>query len=327
MLAVFAALPNFASAQSFVDETAWLDSLCGQVVNDELDFGQVGVGFPLEIVLPTAWGMFDYSSAGFTGNNGIEIDGDTGLLIDDTPQLDLIPNPALGNVEGISFGYFADAGELSITLADGSTIVVPVPAAPPTDRAFFGWTNDTGQAVTSVSYVVLDTDTDDQLAGFYAIGFSFGDLKPTTPSCQDQLQSIVDALIVKLDSATGNDRGWIEAAIYELECAQNPLLFETEDRLSDYGNVFFGHNFHATYFLQCVSDQSLVEDCLISIQNLLACVVEAEIAFAIENPDVDANFLAYAEYFEEYAELYADYDLYLEAVLLYFYAWLFANNA
>ena len=146
-------------------------------------------------------------------------------------------------------------------------------------------------------------------------------------TCQSQLQDVIDALVVKLDSASENDRYWIENAIYELECAQNPYFWETEDRLSDLGSVFFGHNFYATYFLQCVADQDLVEDCLIRVQDLLGCVVEAEVAFAIQNPDASTNLLAYAEEFEAYADAFADAELYLSAVLLHFYAWLFANNA
>ena len=63
---------------------------------------------------------------------------------------------------------------------------------------------------------------------------------------------------------------------------------------------------------------------MIEIQDLLSCVVDAEIDFALQNPDVNSNLLEYAEFFENYADQFADAEFYLQAVLLHFYAWVFA---
>jgi len=330
LFAVFAAVPNLVSAQTtFTNEAEWLASLCGEVVNEEFDFGQQNLGL-LDVVLTTAWGEFDYSAQGITNNSGIAIpqaDGtvDLGLFADSRPA-ELVIDPALGTVEGISFGYAAPGGATLIAeLADGTLVTEMLPPTPAnvTEREFFGWFNTTGQDVVGATI----QSNPEEVIFIYGIGFSFGELKDPSPSCQDQLQGIIDALRGKLASASAGDQVWIEEAIYELESAQDPQLWATEDRLSDFGCYFFGNNFYATYYLQCAYDQELVADCLVSIQDLLGCVVDAEIAFALENPDVDSNLLEYAEFFEEYADAFSDAEFYLQAVILHFYAWLFANNA
>ena len=337
VLFVIAATPCVANAQVFTDEAEWEAALCGEVVSDELNFGQVTNNFTeLDQTLATAWGAFDIASndVGF-GNAGFNFDAsgnDNGLAIDPNFDAALIPNPALGEVEGFSFGYATSGATVCVTLEDATVVevVVPVVTGDPTVREFVGWVNNTGLEVVGITAKADEEPSVDALPGlaFFEISLSFkNEVVPAPVTCQSQLQDVIDALVVKLDSASENDRYWIEYAIYELECAHNPYFWETEDRLSDLGSVFFGHNFYATYFLQCVADQDLVEDCLVRVQDLLGCVVEAEVAFAIQNPDASTNLLAYAEEFEAYADAFADAELYLSAVLLHFYAWLFANNA
>ena len=254
------------------------------------------------------------------------------------------PDPELGNIEGFCLEHTFSINAC-ITIFDGDTVIdtvlPPVFGVDPLDvgtgpvfdqeaeTAVICWANTGGANVTRIevtAFNAVDAPFIDGTILLTGSKFVFGD-GSTEPTCQDQLQDLIDALNVKLDLATSYDRDWIELAIYELEWAQSPELWETSDRLSDLGTLFFGHNFHATYFLQCVSDQSLVDDCLVNIQDLLGCVVDAEIEFALENPDVRTNLLAYAEYFESFADAFADAELYLQAVLLHFYAWLFANNA
>lgn len=327
LLAFFAALPSILNADTFDSETAFDDATCGEFVNDDLNFGQDNTQI-LDRVLTTNWGTFEIGEP-FTGNFGVNLDGDNLILVPDTPAALVFDGTQ--NVEGVAVTYFGSEGQLCITLADGTTVVETIP--PTTDPndftpQFFGWTNTTGQEVTAVSIKATNTSPDDSEAiALSSIGFSFGEICDTAPTCQDQLQDIIDNLFVKLDSASPSDQVWIEEAIYRLGCAQDPALWVSENRLSDYGTVFFGHNFYATYFLECVYDDDLVEDCLINIQGLLGCVVDAEIDYALENPDANSNLLAYAECFEEYAEAFADAELYLNAVLLHFYAWLFASNA
>ena len=241
-------------------------------------------------------------------------------------------DPASGDVEGFCFEYIG-AADFCITVFDGDTVVDTIlapdlltadqqlplfidPIDPTVETAVICWSSSSQANVTRVEL---------KGAAFLANAkLAFGDFEPT---CQDLLQDVIDALIVKRELANPYDQVWIDEAIFELELAQSPDLWATGNRLSDYGEIFFGHNFYATYYLQCVSDQYLVDDCLVGVQDLLGCVVDAEIEFAMENPDARSNLLYYAEYFEHFADAFADAEFYLEAVLLYFYAWLFANHA
>ena len=276
--------------------------------------------------------------SGGGGGFGPDVDfGDsfavTGLFLsneEDNPTT-IALDPTLGDVEGLCFEYSVATG-FCFTVFDGDTVVDTIVAPdfmadgelpsifdlaePAAETAVFCWSNSSQANVTRV-----------EIKGFVVLTsakFAFGDFEP---SCQDLLQDVIDALIVKREFANPYDQVWIDEAILELELAQSPDLWETGNLLSDYGKIFFGHNFYATYYLQCVSDSYLVADCLVGIQDLLGCVVDAEIDFAMENPDVRSNLLDYAEYFESFADAFADAELYLDAVVLYFYAWLFANNA
>ena len=278
--------------------------------------------------------------SGGGGGFGPDVDfGDsfavTGLFLgsDGSTATTIDLDPTSGDVEGFCFEY-SGAVDFCITVFDGDTVVDTI-LAPDllladgefpslfdltdptnTETAVICWSNSSQANVTRVELKGVLVLTEAK--------FAFGDFAPT---CQDLLQDVIDALIVKRELANPYDQVWIDEAILELELAQSPGLWETGNLLSDYGKIFFGHNFYATYYLQCVSDQYLVADCLVGIQDLLGCVVDAEIDFALENPDVRSNLLDYAEYFESFADAFADAELYLEAVLLYFYAWLFANHA
>ena len=323
-LALFSSSSHLAFADTFTDQAGWEAAVCGDVFPDELEYGQRGVGDILVQVLPTSWGDIDYPF--FANNSGFNLGGDTGIILDQ-PPMEFAFASGLGSVSGVSFDYQGTGVSLCIELADG-TIVEEV-ASSATERTFFGWTNTTGQDVTAVSVKAVDADDPNGTGGalLFAVGFGFGECTPNTPTCQDLLADLIVNLEDKLAVAGGNDQLWIQDAINELVLAQAPELWETENRLSDAGCVFFGHNFYATYYLECVYDQALVNDCLIGIQDLLGCVVDAEIQYATENPNGSSNLLLYAEYFEDYADLFADAELYLEAVILHFYAWLFASHA
>ena len=325
VFACFATASSFVSADTFTDRTEWEAAICGVESFDELEYGQSGFGFPLDLALTTNWGVFDYTEAGFSDNNGFDLGGDPGIVVGE-PAINLIPNPGQ-NVDGISLAY-GGALVLCIELADGTLIEETAQGDTVNfERQFFGWTNTTGQAVAAVQVKAVDSSDGSDGVFLYGAGVSFGECDVVVDTCQSMLQDIIDALEAKLVVASSCDQHWIEDAIYELECAQNPALWETENRLSDLGCAFFCNNFYATYYLECVYDDALVEDCLIGIQDMLGCVVQAEIDFALENPDVSTNLLLYAEYFENYADQFADAELYLQAVILHFYAWLFANNA
>lgn len=331
VLILIAAIPSIANAQVFDNEADWESAICGEVISEELDFGQTEfIGTPLDPTLTTAWGLFDISETSTDVNNGLNLFEDRALLLDpDTPGT-LIPDPALGFVDGFSLGYASTGGSFCVELEDGTIIeeIIPAITGDPAIREFIGWVNNTGMDVVEVIVKLDEIPSVDSPPGFILYGIDFSFKEPAVETCQSQLQDVIDALALKLDSdVSDQDRFFLENAIYELECAQNPYFWETEDRLSDLGGIFFRHNFYATYFLGCVSDQELVADCLIGIQDLLGCVVDAEIQFALENPDVNTNLLAYAQEFEDYADAFAEAEQYLSAVVLHFYGWLLANNA
>ena len=331
-LLLFVICPTLSHADVYSDDATWQSALCGTVIGDELDFGlpDGSISQQIGLNLTTAWGTIT-QPVDFTGFNFGPAPGTgSGFVVDETVAWVITPNGANGNVEGFSVGYVGNELTAIVTYADSSTETVIIPEAIDQNLAeqFFGWTNTSGQSVTSIQLSATDPDATTQAAFIYNLNFSFGDACPSGPaSCQDQLQELIDGLYAALPNANTCDQYWIQNAILELEAAQNPLLWETSDRLSDFGCSFFGNNFYATYYLECVANDSLVEPSLIGIQNLLGCVVDAEIEYALANPNASTNLVAYAEYFESYAEAFADAELYLHAVILHFYAWLFANNA
>ncbi len=336
-IAILFCVPSFLNAQeTFTDPAEWRDAICdatfvgGEFIRDEFADGPF---FDLAANQTLDWG-----SIGTTGESIGLFPTPIGQAAPDVCIFPLIdqdliftPDPAAGNVAGFCFQY---TGPALITIYDGSNVIDTIMSPPlPFDSTdpflMICWSNSNQANVTRIELTRGDPTTSPNALSICGAEFAFGDGcdADSDPTCQDRLQGIIDGLYGKLDSASGYDLDWIEAAIYELECAQDPVLWETENRLSDYGTLFFQKNFYATYYLECVSDNALVEDCLIGIQDLLGCVVDAEIDYALENPDVDTNLLAYAEYFEEYADAFADSEMYLNAVLLHFYAWLFANHA
>ena len=325
--------PTILPAQdTFTDSSQFQAAICGDIFGGPIDLdtftGQTQVGEGISIFDSTQILELGTISAdepfivGFVD----QVAGDC-IVVDEDSTLVLTPNASLGNVEGFCFEY---TGAGQIVVFDGTTVIDTI-TPPPVDPSLgmpastICWLNSSQSNVTRIELV--DSDPGLISISICGIQIAFGDGCDTDPTSQDRLQNIIDNLIVKLDSASGYDVDWIHAAIYELQCAQDPYLWETEDRLSDYGCEFFEKNFYATYYLECVSDNDLVEDCLIGIQDLLGSIVDAEIDFALENPYVNNNLLAYAEYFEDFADAFADAELYLNAVILHFYAWLFASNA
>lgn len=322
------AFPSLIFAQdTFTSKADWNAAICGTVVSDDLEFGQVdGSLIQIPIVLSTSWGTYDYdTNTTFPTNSAGRLGGDSFVIVESLGAAILTTDASNGTVEGICFGYALDDFDVTINLADGSSVTETAPGvAGDTSRLEFGWVNNTGQDVVSVEIVPATAGTSALLYGF---DYSFGDSCDADPTCQDLLADLIDSLYAMLDSADPCDQVWINLAIDELECAQNPLLWETEDRLSDYGCAFFGNNFYATYFLECAQNESLVQPGLIGIQDLLGCVVDNEIEHAKEDPDARGRLIRYAEFFEYYANEFADAECYLQAVLLNFYAWWFAHNA
>ena len=230
-----------------------------------------------------------------------------------------------GDLEGFGFNYGFDGvdGDFTVTIFDSSnnvvdTIAPTVASAVSGADPFVGWNNCNG---ADVARIELCSTASQNLV----LGGSFSFNAPAAdPTCQDMLQDLIDDLNDILPNASADDQFWIEWAITDLTSAQDPTFWDTEDRLSDYGTGFFSDVFWATYDLECVCDEVLVEGSLIGIQDLLGCVVDNEIEYALEN-NANQNLIAYAEFFESYAEAYSEAGMYLQAVILHFYAWLLAN--
>ena len=338
-LCLFSLLTIFAGAtsadQTFTDEAAFQSSLTGAQV--QVDYSALsGLGPIDEVVGPLSqpFGSLDFGASGFADSSGElpqvvpgfapDLTTPIGLLFDGSNCVQFNIDASNGPLEG--FGVFA-AGPLGvdITVYDGATVVASLAGvgtnATPEDT-FFGWTNCNGASVTSIEVCSSDSTPFNAVIGGT---LSFSPVSNEEPSCQAQLQSIIDGLMAL--SASEQDQYWIDYAISDLTCAQDSIYWADENLLSDHGTGFFGNVFWATYSLECVADGALVSESLIEIQDLLSCVVEAEIAFALENPDANNYLLEYAQYFEDYANQFADAEFYLQAVLLHFYAWLFAHFA
>ena len=330
-LLAWASLCSTTHADEFDNEADWLASLCpdstvvAEPLDIEIDPFSNGIAIPNPHT--TTFGGIELNELDLISVFALRgIGGEAALGIPSSGAT-LNFDGSLGMINGVSFCYIGNEWAIDITYLDGTTETVLCPETPNFDQntpsIFHAWTNTSGVDVASIALrpttengAIFLTGTD--------VAFCNADAPET---CQSMLQDTIDALNAKLPLASASDQVWIAEAIYELECSQNPLFFQTENRLSDLGCYFFNHNFYATYFLECVAEDALVEDCLIGIQDVLGCVVDAEIEYALANPDANSNLILYSEYFEDYAEQFADAELYLEAVLLHFYAWLFASNA
>ena len=365
--ALFCFTSVLSAQQTFDNQADWEAAICGSVVGGDIDFDSLveestSPFFPGTSIsvfgpmLSQEWGTLS-NPVGFL-NIRDEVDllptgclavsqqiteafrelAETGelpdIILEDLPPqevLTLTPDTTQGDVEGFCIELITD--DVAVNIFDGDTLVDTFTASGeavtpdgflvPNAGETTCWLNTNQANVTRIELVRLGS------IDICSASFSFKEdfVVDAEPSCQDQLQGVIDALRVKLDSAVGYDIDWIAAAIYELESAQDPLLWASEDLLSDLGTVFFQHNFYATFYLESVEDEALVQSCLIGIQDLLGCTVDAEVEYALENPDVNTNLLAYATFFESYADSFADYEMYLNAVILHFYAWVFASNA
>lgn len=326
-----------ANQEVFSDRAAYEAALTGTV--SVSDYSALNVLGDLEEVagpVDQPWGSITFSASPFGGTNsiipfpvpardvsgaapedretsGISFPADTCLSL----NLDTANN---GPFEGFAFERAAFGTTVTVTLFDSNDNQIGVPIAIPTDQDFFGLICS-GMDVSRIEYC-----GDADFANFYvADSFSFNPISDEGElTSQEKLQETIDDLTALLSVASQDDQFWIESALFDLTCAQDPTFFATENRLSEFGTGFFNRVFWATYALECVSDGELVSGSLIQIQDLLSCVVDAEIDFALENPDANDCLLEYANFFEDYANQFADAEFYLQAVLLHFYAWVFA---
>ena len=287
---------------------------------------------PAEITQP--FGTFTFGESGFLQGTlplpviGSATNPDTGefagvVIVPGQFSLNANIDPANGLFAGFCLQY-TSAFDTNINIFDADDNVIDtfvLDALPSTNEtAFFCWINCDEIEVSRIE-VTSDTDV------IFAIldgNFCFDPIVEEEPTARGCVEDVIDSIDAILAGASETDQAFLNAALYNLSCSLNPDFWATDDRLSNYGDGFFSNVFDAVYFLGCVSDPALVEDIQIAIQDCLSLVVDNEIAFALENPYVDNNLVYYSEFFGSYADAYADAGFYLEAVLLQFYAWLFA---
>lgn len=243
-----------------------------------------------------------------------------GVIAEASHSVVFVPDTSIGQVTGFCFDY-ADTlqGGLAVTVFDGIAEIDSFTLN--ASRGFVGWTAGPNQNATRIE---VRPSSGVEFYTVESVEFCFD---AGVSSNQSKLQNIIDALSDDLPDARRRDRRWIRAALEELESAQDARFWTNGDRLSDEGCGFFNRIFYATYFLEGVRNADSVVDDLNAIQDLLGCIVDAEIEFALSHPGADTNLVQYAEYFADYADRFADAGCYLRAVILHFYAWLFASYA
>ena len=324
-------IPVASADQDFSDQAAWESGLTGadQFGTDYSSLDGFGVLQPVEDPIIQAWGditVVDSGNPPTSGqtNTNVGFSGGVavGLVFPSNECLTLNVDPAAGELEGFSFGYQVFAPGATVTIYDAANSVIntyalsdAIPAGP--EGNFFGWINCNGDDVSRVeicSPIAFNS--------FIGGSFSFNPVV-VLPGNQGALQLIIEDLENVLPLASAGDQFWIEAAIQDLTDAQDPVFWANDDRLSNFGTGFFNHVFWAVFALENVEDESLVQDLQESIQELLGAVVDAEISFAIETGG-NQNLINFADFFTNFADAFAAAGLYLEAVLLNFYAWILA---
>ena len=293
---------------------------------------------PLENVQP--FGTLSFGDSGFgqgTGFNfaqsitGVDTTGapvtDSAFIVPAQLNATITLDPNNGLLSGFILPNTATV-DLTFTIFDTEGNVVDTVVAPAlpdlADVQFTGWANCDNIEIGRIEIVTVENTL---LFGLFSNDTNFCFIEPPVeeePTAQDCIEDVIASINDVFASASPQDQAFLTQAIYELEGSLDPTFWATEDRLSSYGTGFFDGVFVATYFLECVEEDALVEDILISIQDCLSLIVQNEIDFALENPYVDNNLLAYSDFFESYADAYSEAGFYLEAVLLHFYAWLFA---
>lgn len=229
------------------------------------------------------------------------------------------------------FSYIADDNAtIEFCDADGNTIAIE--ALPVTDDlpsgnqndiysdeplSFFGYAAPDGVEIASVKLSGGDVAFDN---------VAVGNCAPVDESCFGQIEGIKDSVTALIDASTGCQRHRLEAAFDCLCIMQDPLFWETENRLSCYGASFFVGGAYSIAYLE-YSGHSDVEPIIASVLDLLECIVENEIDYAIANDGNDCH-IYFAEAFADVAETFEEeLDLPVVSALAYRLAWLHAYYA
>ena len=242
--------------------------------------------------------------------------------VDDTPSSSTIQvDTSLGQVAGVCFqfqGLIADESLALLEIFDGDTLidsfVVPFIDFPGT----LGYVNTSGANITSVRFSVEGED----LVAVSDLDICFQEVAEED-TCQSLLADTVSGLQALLPTGDAYDDVAIESALANLTVMQDPVFFDDENRLSSYGLTFFLGAKYSTLFLKQV-DSVDVSDSLTAIQDILACVVDAEIQAAIDRGG-DQDFIDFAMYLEGCAQYFENEGNLIEATAFRKLAWLYAR--
>ena len=224
--------------------------------------------------------------------------------LNDPQPLVLELDPSLGQLEG----FFVEAGRLRVSLFDGDTLLDNYPVSTSTTTSVIGinqagWINTQGLNVTRIEF---SRATDEDLGpsgGLTRASGLLGNLKaaftplpeppaeePPAETCFDQLEDVKAEVEALLATATDADAYRLQS-VFDCVCwIQNDAFWvqPSGDRLTSYGgNVFLG-GAYTIAFLERVSDPQA--DVIIDqLLDVLACLVDREIEYAIENGGRQAN--------------------------------------
>lgn len=342
---------NLHADQTFTDQATFESTVVcdNSIASDFSLFGTIDAGDPFDLPIVQPFGGFEFGDSPLFGedetdpNSPFLVNNDLGQAIFASVSNSIILTTDLSNgqiagfgfefeVVNFTFGSFtSDFTELTVNIidTDGNVaetfVAIDIIDEPTTEinsnLSFLGWQNCNNIDVARIEFFA------DDAVGFLLSNGSvcFNEIiveeDPTAQSC---IEDVIDAINAIIPMASAQDQTFLNEAVYQLMNSLDPSFWATEDRLSSHGTGFFSSVFNATYFLECTSDPAAVADIQNSLQDCLSLVVDNEIDFALENPYVNNNLLVYSDFFESYADAYSDAGLFLEAVLLHFYAWLFA---
>ncbi|QEG25016.1 hypothetical protein [Mariniblastus fucicola] len=355
-MAVFAAAPAliFAQGETFTDCDAWAAAVCGSVLDDDFesfvdfDGNQISANFfgpvpsPQSLVWgevsqdgndPAAVSVFRSETSPFSAGTFFDDAGDGRPAV-------FTPNTtALGPLEGICFKYLSTESDATVSFNayDGETLVASIPLPNATDAAgaavpsTFGWQNTEGLNVTRFEFAIERSATGTvSPTGIVGDGqLSFGDgCDPSPVSCFDQLALVEASLESYVATLTDCEAYYAQGSLDCVNWMQNDCFWEqpSGNRLSRYGGSMFIGAAYAVCYLEWVDtpEADLLIDELVAV---LECIVDHEIAYAIEN----GGSQCFIDRAEDYAELGSiideDFDNEVVATLAYRLAWLHAYYA
>ena len=220
-----------------------------------------------------------------------------------------------------SSAEFFDAGGSSVGVLDLST---PANDTPNTldddDFSFSGWIAPEGVTFSSIK-ITFGNAADGGQRGGVLDNLSTG-LCVTQDTCFDLITDVKLAVGDLLANSTGQEAYKLQGA-YNCLCAiQDPVFWESDNRLTQYGSTFFVGAAYTVAWLEW-SDNPEVAPIIVDFLDALECIVDSEIAYAIANGGNDC-YIDVAEAYLDVAEYFEECDRPIISVLAFRLSWLYA---